>query len=60
MRRPKDKLIAGIDLHSNNLVIGVINQDGKRIAHRKLDCELEQVMEFFKPVLSKNSRRGSR
>jgi transposase len=43
-------LIAGIDLHSNNLVVGVINQDGKRIAHRKLDCELEQVLEFIKPM----------
>ena len=42
MRRPKDKLIAGIDLHSNNVVIGVINQDGKRVAHRKLDCDLER------------------
>jgi hypothetical protein len=26
MRRPKEKLIAGIDLHSNNVMIGVINQ----------------------------------
>src|SRR3974390_415449 len=50
MRRPTDKLIAGIDLHGNNLVIGVINQDGKRVAHRKLDCEMEQVLEFFKPM----------
>lgn len=50
MRRPTEKLIAGIDLHGNNLVIGVINQDGKRIAHRKLDCELDQVLEFFKPM----------
>jgi len=50
MRRPKDKLIAGMDLHSNNVVIGVINQDGKRIAHRKLECELEQVTEFLKPL----------
>jgi len=50
MRRPKDKLIAGIDLHGNNLVIGVINQDGKRITHRKLDCELEQVEEFLRPL----------
>ena len=32
MRRPKDKLIAGMDLHSNNVVIGVINHDGKRVA----------------------------
>jgi transposase len=28
----------------------VINQDGKRIVHRKLECELEQVVEFFKPM----------
>jgi transposase len=50
MRRPTDKLIAGIDLHGNNLVIGVINQDGKRMAHRKLDCDLKQVIEFLKPL----------
>jgi transposase len=50
MRRPKDKLIAGIDLHSNNLVIGVINQDGKRLAHRKLECKLEPVEAFLKPL----------
>ena len=37
------KLIAGIDLHGNNLVIGLINQDGKRITHQKLDCDLKQV-----------------
>jgi transposase len=50
MRRPTDKLIAGIDLHSNNLVIGVINQDGQRVAHRKLDCDLQQVLDFLQPL----------
>ena len=44
MRRPKDKLITGMELHSNNLVIGVINQDGKRAAHRKVDCDLQIEM----------------
>jgi len=39
--------MAGIDLHGNNLVIGVINQDGTRLLHRKLDCSLEQVEEFL-------------
>ncbi len=48
MKRPKDKF-AGIDLHGNNLVIGVIDQDGKRITHRKLDCQLDQVDEFLRP-----------
>src|SRR5512136_1079804 len=50
MRRPKDKVIAGIDLHGNNLVIGVIDQNGKRLTHRKLDCKLEQVEEFLRPL----------
>ena len=50
MRRPTEKLIAGIDLHGNNLVIGVMNQDGERITYRKLDCELDQVVKFLKPL----------
>lgn len=49
MRRPKDKLYAGIDLHGNNVVIGVIDQEGKRVAQRKVDCDLEQVAGFLKP-----------
>ena len=49
MRRPKDKLIAGIDLHSNNLMIGMINQDGMRVAHRKLPCDLNAVEKFLRP-----------
>ena len=49
MRRPTEKVIAGIDLHSNNLVIGVINQDGKRLVHRTLECDLKQVTEFLEP-----------
>jgi transposase len=53
MRRPTETLIAGIDLHGNNLVIGVINQDGERLMHRKLECELNQVLDFFKPFKSR-------
>lgn len=40
----------GIDLHGNNLVIDVINRDGKRMLHLKLDCPLEQALEFPKPI----------
>ena len=50
MRRPQEKLIAGLDLHSNNVMIGIINQDGKRLTHRKLDCDLAQVVQFLKPM----------
>src|SRR5512135_3065429 len=49
MKRPEDKLIAGIDLHSNNLVIGMINQDGKRLEHRTLACDLKEVVDYLKP-----------
>ena len=49
MRRPIDKVIAGIDLHGNNLVIALMNQDGKRLGHQKLDCELKQVEGFLGP-----------
>ncbi len=42
--------MAGIDLHGNNLVIGVINQDGKRLTHGKLDCDLKAVDTFLKPL----------
>ena len=54
MKRPKDKnvaekLCAGLDLHSNNVMIGLKNQDGKRIGYRKVDCRLSEVIEFLKP-----------
>lgn len=49
MRRPTDKLIAGIDLHGNNVVIGVMNQDGKRVAHCKVECDLKEVVQFLQP-----------
>lgn len=52
MRRPEDKLFAGIDLHSNNVMFGIVNQDGRRVAHRKLDCDLQEVLRFLEPMRS--------
>jgi transposase len=49
MKRPEDRIHVGIDLHSNNLTIGLVNQDGKRVAHRKLECNLKEVEDFLKP-----------
>jgi len=43
------KLMAGMDLHSNNVVAGIVDQDGKRIAHQKLDCDLGKIIAFLKP-----------
>jgi transposase len=44
------KLMAGIDLHSNNLVIGIVDENGQRLKHRKLDCDLKQVVKFLQPL----------
>ena len=43
------KVVAGIDLHSNNLMIGIMDLDGKRLANRKLACELKDVVKFLAP-----------
>src|SRR5439155_12158314 len=37
------KVVAGMDLHSNNVVIGVMDMDGKRLASRKVSCELKDL-----------------
>jgi len=43
------KLIAGMDLHSNNVVIGIMDSDGKRVASRKVDCNLAAVTKVLAP-----------
>ena len=43
------KLIAGMDLHSNNVVIGLMDLDGKRVAHQKVECRLSEVVKFLAP-----------
>jgi transposase len=50
------KVMAGIDLHSNNIVVGIMDQDGKRVGHQKLPCEMPPLVKFlepFKPRLQK-------
>jgi hypothetical protein len=44
-----ETLMAGIDLHSNNLMIGIVDQDGRRVKHQKLECELKEMEGFLKP-----------
>ena len=43
------KVMAGIDLHSNNVVIGIMDTDGKRVASGKLPCELKEIAKFLAP-----------
>jgi len=41
--------MAGIDLHSNNAMVGLVDQDGARVAHQKLQCDLKEIVAFLEP-----------
>ena len=43
------KVMAGIDLHSNNVVVGVMDMDGKRVGSAKLPCKLSEIVKFLAP-----------
>ena len=43
------KVVAGMDLHSNNVVIGIMDLDGKRVTSGKVPCELKEVVKFLAP-----------
>src|SRR6266566_1610750 len=57
-RRPMKKLIAGMDLHSNNVVIGLMDMDGQRVAHQKVECKLSQVLKFLAPYKKRLEQIG--
>lgn len=44
-----EQVMAGIDLHSNNAMIGLVDQNGRRLGHKKVDCNLQQVVDFLSP-----------
>lgn len=43
------KLMAGMDLHSNNVMAAIVDQEGKRLVHRKLECSITKVAQFLAP-----------
>lgn len=57
-RKPKENamkktLMAGIDLHSNNLFCGIVDAAGKRILGRRLPCDLTMMLEVLAPFKSR-------
>ena len=50
------KLMAGMDLHSNNLVVGIVDSDGKRVAHQKLGGQLQEIVKFLAPYKKRLER----
>src|SRR5437016_12572061 len=43
------KVMAGLDLHSNNVVVGIMDMDGKRVGSAKLPCKLSEIVKFLAP-----------
>lgn len=43
------KLYAGIDLHSNNNFIGIINEEDQRLFQKRLPNRLEEVLQALEP-----------
>ena len=45
--------MAGIDLHSNNMFCGIIDEDGGQVFEKKLPCSLADVARALKPFKSR-------
>ena len=43
------KVVAGADLHSNNVVIGIVDEDGKRVAQFRAENRLSEVVKLLAP-----------
>jgi len=43
------KIMTGIDLHSNNALCGLMDENGRRVLHKKLPCDLPAILQVLKP-----------
>ena len=43
------KIMVGIDLHSNNALCGLMDENGRRLLHKKLPCDLAAILELLQP-----------
>lgn len=42
-------IMAGVDLHSNNLMLALVDRNGQRLFHKKLACELPRIEQALLP-----------
>ena len=42
-------IYAGMDLHSDNVVIGLVDSEGQRIKHQRLPNRLEEILAWLQP-----------
>jgi transposase len=43
------KIMVGIDLHSNNALCGFMDENGRRLLHKQLPCDLASILQLLKP-----------
>lgn len=43
------KIMTGIDLHSNNALCGLMDENGRRLVHKRLPCELPAILQLLAP-----------
>ena len=43
------KIMTGIDLHSNNAVCGLMDENGRRLMHQRLPCDLSAILQALAP-----------
>ena len=43
------KIMTGIDLHSNNALCGLMDENGRRVLHKKLPCDLPAILQVLEP-----------
>lgn len=52
------KIMVGIDLHSNNALCGLMDENGRRLLHKKLPCDLAAILELLAPYKERIAHIG--
>ena len=46
------KLYGGIDLHSNNCVVVLVDEEGRKVLHKRIDNDLSKMIALLEPYRS--------
>ena len=47
------RYFAGCDLHSNNTVVGILDEEGKKIHKKRIPIDLDNILNELKPFKAK-------
>lgn len=51
-----NEVMAGMDLHRNNVVCGLVDQEGRRLVEKRLPCELDRIVHWLEPYRKRLKR----